>query len=325
MATEHNHTHGTGRGAPARALAIAFVLTTSVMVLQYVGGWLANSLALVSDAGHMMTDALALAIALLAIRLAKRPSNAHFTFGFHRFEIFAAIINALMLFAIAVYIAVEAWGRFKNPPASNIPLTLAIASIGLIVNFFSMRLLMKSGSDNNLNLKGAYLEVWSDMIGSLGVIASAVITYFTGWKWLDPLVALLIAVYVLPRAWSLLKEGANVLLEAAPRSLDALKITAAIGAVAGVTEIHEVHVWSLTSGKNCVSAHAVVKDITQHTRVLTEVTAILRTQFDIAHPTVQLEALACEDGQCAFERQADADLDTAKSADHNDHKGHDHV
>ncbi len=328
MVTDHKHAHGAGTNTPTRALAIACALTSLVMILQFFGGWWANSLALISDAGHMMTDAAALAIALLAIRLSKMPATKRFTFGFHRFEIFAAALNALMLFGVAAYIGYEAWGRFKNPPTSDTVLTLAIATVGLVVNFISMRLL-KESSSANLNMKGAYLEVWSDMIGSIGVIVSASVAYFTGWKWLDPVIAILIALFVLPRAWALLKESMSVLLEATPLDLDTSKISEAMQSVAGITDVHELHVWTVTSGKLAVSAHAVVLDVPSHRRALGEVVDLLKNKFDISHVCVQLEYEACKDGHCAFNAQASPAMEpvVSKTARQNSysHVGHNHV
>ena len=210
-----SHAHGIPSTDNERALRIALALTGSFLIAEVIGGVLTGSLALISDAAHMLTDTAALAIALAAIRIARRPADRRRTYGYHRFEILAAAFNALLLFAVALYILVEAYRRFTSPPEIHSVGMLVVASIGLIVNLISIRLL-SGGQSDSLNVKGAYLEVWSDLLGSIGVIVGAVVIQLTGWSWVDPLVAVAIGLWVLPRTWILLKDSLNILLEGVP-------------------------------------------------------------------------------------------------------------
>ena len=207
MAKRHEH----GGGGNERSLTIALALTTTFLVVELIGGILTQSLALISDASHMLTDTVALGIALAAIRIAKRAADKRRTFGYHRFEILAAAFNAMLLFGVAVYIVYEAYLRLKSPPEIQSTGMLVIALVGLVVNLVSMRVLA-GGRDASLNLKGAYLEVWSDMLGSIGVIIGAIVIKYTGWSSVDSVVAILIGFWVFPRTWSLLKSSINILI-----------------------------------------------------------------------------------------------------------------
>src|SRR6185436_8782198 len=213
----HDHDHGAST-ANERSLWIVLALTTTFMLVEVVGGALTRSLALISDAAHMFTDSAALAIALAALAIARRPADHKRTFGYFRFEILAAVFNALVLLVVAGYILYEAWQRFREPPAIQSAGMLAIALVGLAVNVAGMRIL-RGGAESSLNVKGAYLEVWSDMLGSLGVILAAVLIHFTQWVWVDAVVAAGIGLWVLPRTWTLLKESVNILLEGVPRDV----------------------------------------------------------------------------------------------------------
>jgi len=273
---------------------IAFVLTSTFLVAEVIGGLVTGSLALLSDAAHMLTDASALAIALIAIQIAKRAADSRRTFGYHRFEILAASFNAIMLFFVAMYILYEAYRRFKSPIEIQSMGMLIIASLGLIINLISMKLL-SSGKDASLNIKGAYLEVWSDMLGSVGVIAGALIIRFTGWTWVDSVIAVGIGFWVLPRTWILLREGINVLLEGVPEHIDLEKLRKSVSDIAGVRSIHDLHVWSITSGKISLTMH-VVGDLEafNRDRLLTEIQTTLAEQWEIHHTTIQMEAEACD-------------------------------
>lgn len=291
-ASSHDHDHGI-RNANERSLWIVLVLTTGFMAAEVAGGILTNSLALISDAAHMFTDAAALAIALAAIKLGKRAADHKRTFGYYRFEILAAAFNATVLFLVAGYILYEAYQRFRQPPEIQSLGMLVIALIGLAVNFVGMRLL-QGGSQASLNVKGAYLEVWSDMLGSLGVILAAIVIYFTQWAWVDALVAAGIGLWVLPRTWKLLKESLNILLEGVPLDVELDKIEEALLAVAGVREIHDLHVWALTSGKNSLTVHLVLEAGDDEQKVLRAATEVLAARFSIHHTTLQIEAAACD-------------------------------
>jgi cobalt-zinc-cadmium efflux system protein len=291
---KHAHGHDHTRGASARALAIALALTTGFLIVELVGGVVAQSLALISDAAHMFTDAAALAIALLAIRMAKKPADRQRTFGYHRFEVLAAAFNALLLLVVAGYILYEAWRRLLQPPDIHSTLMIGVAVIGLVVNLISMRVLA-GGQDHNLNMRGAYLEVWADMIGSIGVIAGALIIRFTGWEWVDPLVAVAIGLWVVPRTWTLLKSSVNVLLEGVPEDVDATEVREALLELPGVTSLHDLHLWSVTSGKNTVTVHLVcAAGVDPVSQVLPAARALLAQRFDIGHSTVQCETTPCE-------------------------------
>ena len=281
------------RTANERNLWIVLGLTTAFMLAEIVGGVLTKSLALISDAAHMFTDAAALAVALAAIRIGKRAADHKRTFGYYRFEILAAAFNAVLLFLVAAYILYEAYQRLRSPPEIQSVGMLVIASIGLVVNFIGMRML-RGGAASSLNVKGAYLEVWADMLGSLGVIVAAIAIYFTRWAWIDPLVAAAIGLWVLPRTWKLLKESLNILLEGVPLDVNLDEIERALLAIPGVREIHDLHVWALSSGRNSLTAHAVLAEGSEEPEVLREVTQLLASRFSIRHVTVQIEAVACD-------------------------------
>lgn len=283
------HSHATVRAGHERKLWLALGLTGSFMIAEVIGAFVTGSLALLSDAAHMMTDTLALAISLVAIQVAKRAADRKRTFGYARFEILAAAFNALLLFVVAFYILYEAYQRLQAPAEIQSTGMLVIAVLGLIVNLISMRLL-SAASDESLNVKGAYLEVWSDMLGSIGVILAAVVIMLTGWAWVDSVVAAAIGFWVLPRTWTLLKESMNVLLQGVPDGIDIDAVEQAICAVPGVKEVHDLHVWALTSGKNVLSTHLVADPaLGSEQQILAQVTELLHEQFDISHVTLQIE------------------------------------
>ena len=303
---EHSHTHehqaagGGGHaghdhtaGATQRSLTIALALTTAFLLVELIGGVVTQSLALLSDAAHMFTDTAALAIALLAIRVARRPADGRRTFGYHRFEILAAALNAMLLFGVAVYIVYEAYLRLEAPPEIQSTGMLFIAVIGLVVNLISMKVLA-SGQDASLNIKGAYLEVWSDMVGSVGVIAGALVIKFTGWSWIDSLVAVLIGVWVVPRTWMLLKSSVNILLEGVPDDIDIHRVKAALLEIPGVVSLHDLHVWAVTSGKSTLTVHLVTEpEVDAGREILPRVREKLADEFGITHITVQFELEPC--------------------------------
>lgn len=277
-------------------------LTSAFLVAEVIGGIITGSLALLSDAAHMFTDVAALAIALAAIRIARRPADARRTFGYYRFEILAAAFNALLLFGVALYILIEAYQRWREPQAIQSMPMLVIAAIGLIVNLIAMRLLT-SGKDESLNIKGAYIEVWSDMLGSLGVIAAALIIRATGWGWVDSLVAVAIGLWVLPRTWQLLRESLNVLLEGVPENLSLQAIDTVLRATAGVRDVHDLHVWAITSGKNSLTAHLLLDAATHADTLTAGVRERLAREFNIHHTTLQCEFAPCTPGtDCGLEK-----------------------
>lgn len=296
MAHDHaSHSHDHAAGANSKMLAIALGLTTAFLIAELIGSFLFNSLALLSDAAHMFTDSAALAIALAAVKIGQRPADDARTFGYRRFEILAAAFNALLLFAVAGYVLYEGIQRLFEPTAVESTGMLIVASIGLVVNIIAMKLL-SAGKDGSLNVKGAYLEVWADMLGSIGVIAGAVVIMLTGWRWVDPVVAIGIGLWVLPRTWILLKDTTHILLEGVPRGLRLTDVRAAIARTPGVASTHDLHVWSMTSDDISASAHVELDHGADAEIVRVGVAAMLNERFGIEHATIQVEEKACEEG-----------------------------
>lgn len=295
MAHDHGgHAHNHTAGASSRMLAIALGLTTAFLIAELIGSFVFNSLALLSDAAHMFTDSAALAIALAAVKIGQRPADDARTFGYRRFEILAAAFNALLLFAVAGYVLYEGIKRFFEPTEVQSTGMLVVAAIGLVINFIAMRLL-SAGKEQSLNVKGAYLEVWADMLGSVGVIAGAVVIMVTGWQWVDPLVAIGIGLWVLPRTWVLLKDTTQILLEGVPRGMELAEIRAAIAATPGVAGVHDLHVWSLTSDDHSLSTHVELAEGADFEEVRSAVAKKLHDSYHIEHATIQVEREACED------------------------------
>ena len=289
----HGHDHGAGghnhaAGANAKMLSWALALTFTYFIAEVIGGFVFNSLALLSDAAHMMTDVMALVIALLAIKLGQKAADDKRTFGYRRFEILAAAFNAVLLFGVAIYVFVEAIKRFNSPQEVQSWGMLIVASIGLVVNVISMRLLM-AGKEGSFNVKGAYLEVWADMIGSVGVIAGALVIRFTGWTWVDPIVAVGIGLWVLPRTWVLLRDTTNVLLEGVPGGLELGEVREAIAATPGVTGLHDLHIWSMSNDEVSCTVHVTLAEGADVDGTRLAVQATLRDKYRIEHSTIQTE------------------------------------
>ena len=291
--SHHGHEHG---GAALRAgarhirpLLISFVLIVAFLVVQVVVGIVTGSLALLSDAGHMATDALGLGMAAAAIHAAS-TARAHpqRTFGLYRLEIVSALVNAVLLFAVAGYVAYEAINRFTN--ARNVASTpvLIVGVVGLVVNAIAF-VLLRAGAKDSLNLQGAYLEVLSDTLGSVAVIVAAIIWGITGWDWVDPLIGVGIGLFILPRAWKLGHEALRVLIQAAPTGLDLPTLQSDIAAIDGVVDVHDFHVWTLTSEMDVVTAHLVVTAGTDTHGVLDRARALLADGYGITHATFQVE------------------------------------
>ena len=291
MSASHQHDHDIS-DTPAGRLRMALALTLFFVVVEVVGGIMTGSLALISDAMHMLTDSTALAIALLAIHVGRRPADLLRTYGYARFEILAAAFNALILLAVAFYILYEAYVRLFEPQQIASLGMLAIAVIGLVVNLTSMRLLT-GHKDESLNVKGAYLEVWADMLGSVGVIAGAVVIWLTGWQWVDSLVAVGIGFMVFPRTWSLLRECINILLEGVPPGMALEDVETAIAEVPGVASVHDLHLWAITQNKPSLTAHAVMTDGADPEIVRQAIEVTLREKFDLHHTTLQMERESC--------------------------------
>jgi len=279
------HDHSDRQNLPESRLRWALLLTSSYLVAEVVGGLVFGSLALLSDAAHMFTDVMGLVIALVAIRLGKRAADSQRTYGYRRFEILAAALNASILFLVAFYILYEAYRRLREPTEIQSLPMLVVALGGLVVNLVSVRILT-GGSGQSLNVRGAYLEVLSDLLGSVAVILGAVVIYFTGWKWVDPLLAALIGLWVLPRTWTLLSASVNILLEGVPEGVEVGKLQTELAAIPGVLEVHDLHVWALTQGENSLSVHLVTQ--TPELALIQKAQAVAEAH-GVEHVTVQLE------------------------------------
>lgn len=288
----HNHAHASGRADDRRRLLLVLAVTASVVVVEAVGAWLSGSLALLADAGHMLTDAAGIVIALLASLIATRPVSPRRTFGYHRAEIFAAVLNALVLFVVCAYLAYAGTRRLVDPVDIDAGQMLVFAAVGLASNLVSL-LLLSSRRDSSLNMKGAYLEVLSDTLGSVAAIAAGVIVLTTGFLRADSIASLLIAAMVLPRAWTLLREAGGVLLESAPRGIDVEQVRGHLCVVAGVVDVHDLHAWTITSGMPALSAHVTVTEATLAERgvgpILDDLTGCVSSHFGIDHATFQVE------------------------------------
>ncbi|MDQ3655473.1 MAG: cation diffusion facilitator family transporter [Chloroflexota bacterium] len=302
MAGNHSHENveGAGDRANRQPLVLALVITTVFLVAEVIGGLLTNSLALLADAGHMATDVAALALALFAIWLARRPATPERSFGFARAEILAALVNAGSLIAISIYIFWEAFKRIGEPPDVDSGPMLIVAVAGLAANAASAWVLMRGGGHrDNLNTRGAYLHVVGDMLGSVGAIAAALIMLATGWYLADPILSAGIGVLILWSSWRLLRESVDVLLESTPKGIDPLKVRDAMDAVDGVSgvhDVHDVHIWTVTSGLIAMSCHVGVTGEREWPVLLDELTTLLRTRFGIAHVTLQPEMMGSAPG-----------------------------
>ncbi|MFC8844048.1 cation diffusion facilitator family transporter [Streptomyces griseoincarnatus] len=294
---DHGHAHGAPSGGTVSAayrgrLRIALGITVFVMVVQIVGGMLADSLALVADAAHMATDALGLGMALLAIHFAGRPPSERRTFGLARAEILAALANCLLLLGVGGYVLYEAVQRFITPAATEGGLAMVFGAVGLAANLVSLSLLLR-GQKESLNVRGAFLEVAADALGSVTVIVAALVIVTTGWTAADPIASLVIALMIVPRTLRLLRETLDVLLEAAPKGVDMTEVRAHILDTPGVEDVHDLHAWTITSGMPVLSAHVVVSADTLnaigHEKMLHELQDCLGDHFDVQHCTFQLE------------------------------------
>ena len=282
---------GSNERVNRRPLAIALAITTVFLVVEVVGGLLTNSLALLADAGHMATDAGALALSLFAVWLARRPATPERSFGFYRAEILAALVNAATLVVVSIYIFWEAFQRLGNPPEVDSGPMLVVAAAGLAANAASAWVLMRGGGhEHNLNTRGAFLHVVGDMLGSVGAIAAALVMLATGWYLADPLLSAGIGVLILWGAWRLLRESVDVLLEATPRGIDSQQVRASMAAVPGVAGVHDLHIWTVTSGLLAMSGHVEVAEGRDWNGMLVDLTGVLRDRFGIAHVTLQPEA-----------------------------------
>jgi len=282
-----------------KQLKTVLLLTGSYLVAEVIGGIVTKSLALLADAGHMLTDVGGIILSLIAINIAQRKASPQRTYGYYRAEILSALTNAVVLIGISIYILYEAWQRFKNPPEVSSKLMLLIAGMGLVINIVGM-LMLRKGSKESLNMKGAYFEVLSDMLTSIGVIIAGVIMLTTGWYYADPIISAGIGLFILPRTWVLLKDAVGVLLEGTPADVNIALLREAILKISGVTSIRDLHVWSLTSGMNAMSAHVDVAEGAMPRKVLEEIQTIVKAGFKIAHTTIQIDEVGYEEDEMKF-------------------------
>lgn len=286
------HSHGTATGAHRSRLLTALLITLTVMVAEVIGGLISGSLALLADAAHMLTDAAGVGLALLAAWFASRPATPERTFGYQRSEVLAAVVNALLLFGVAGFVLVEAVRRFTSPPEVATGLMLGVAVVGLVANTISL-LVLRGGQQESLNVRGAYLEVLGDLLGSAAVIVAAIVIALTGYTQADPIASALIGLMILPRTWGLLREAVDVLLEATPRGVDLTQVRQHLLDTPGVIDVHDLHAWTITSGLPVLSVHVVVaQDVLADGgggRVLDSLGVCLAGHFDVEHCTFQLE------------------------------------
>ncbi len=280
------HSHGAGAGK--RALAFVFALTTAFLAIEVVGGLLTGSLALLADAGHMASDAVSLGLALFAVWLAERPATPQRSFGYKRAEILAALANGVTLVAVSVWIFVEAFARLQDPPPILGGWVLAVALVGLAINVAGALVLSRSGGES-LNVEGAFRHVMADLLGSVGVIVAAGVVLLTGWRYADPIISVFIGVLILVSSWKLLRESTNILLESTPRGVDAEKVGREMAAVPGVEEVHDLHIWTITSGFPALAAHVLVGASENCHERRRDIEAVLARDFGIEHTTLQVD------------------------------------
>ena len=280
--SDHAHRKST------RSLNLSLVITGSLFLLELAGGFLTNSLALLADAGHMLTDLAALALSLFALKISTRPATHQKTYGYMRVEILAALANGVLLVLVAVYIFFEAYQRLLTPPRVRSGPMLAVASVGLVANLVTAGLLYRTQQEN-LNIRGAFLHVIGDTLGSVGAITAGIAMVFWQWYLADPVVSIIVAVLVLYSSWQLMRESVDVLLEGTPAHLNIQSILADLGSVSGVVSVHDLHVWSITSGMPALSCHVVVRQNADVSEVLSTLSRLMREKHKIEHTTIQIE------------------------------------
>lgn len=292
MGHNHNHNHNHVGESNKKVLLLSFFIITTYMVVEAIGGFLTNSLALLSDAGHMLSDSISLLIALIAFKLSERAASHSKTFGYKRFEIIAAVINGVTLVVISFYILYEAIQRFTNPPEVATTGMLYISIIGLLVNIVVAWLMMRKGdTEHNLNMRGAFLHVISDMLGSVGAIIAAILIMYFGWGWADPLASVIVAILILRSGYYVTRDAMHVLMEGTPTNVDMKEIISILEGTKGIQGIHDLHIWSITSGLNALSCHAVVDSqitIAESESILRDLEHELEHK-GITHITIQME------------------------------------
>ncbi|TWK81112.1 Cadmium, cobalt and zinc/H(+)-K(+) antiporter [Bacillus paralicheniformis] len=296
MAHSHDHTghsHHGSRSANQKALYISFGLIFTFMIIEVIGGILTNSLALLSDAGHMLSDAAALGFSLLAFKIGEKAATVSKTFGYRRFEILAAFINGITLLLISLYIFWEAYNRFFSPPEVAGSGMLVIATVGLFVNIAAAWILMKGDTSGNLNMRSAFLHVIGDMLGSFGAIIAGLLMLFFNWNIADPIASAAVAALVLVSGWRVTKDSVHILMEGKPKDIDAEALKNGLLSIPTVREVHDLHIWSISSDMPSLSCHIVADENSDRDRILKQVSKYLRKECNVEHVTVQIEGERC--------------------------------
>ncbi|MGY4113247.1 cation diffusion facilitator family transporter [Aeribacillus sp. SP014] len=293
----HDH-HDFNRENNKKGLIIALLITVGILLLEFFGGLMTNSLALLSDSGHMLSDASSLALSLIAIWFAAKPASPNKTYGFYRFEILAALFNGVTLFVIAGFIIWEAVQRFFNPPTVASGSMMLIASIGLFANLLSAWVLMRKGDvKHNVNVRSAYLHVIGDALGSVGAIAAGFIMWLFGWYIADPIISILVALLILKGAWGVLKHSIHILMEGTPVTIDQNEVKKALKNIEGVKDVHDLHIWTITSGLDSLSCHILIEDHQDSQKVLQAAIHMIEEKFKILHTTIQIETSQIHHGK----------------------------
>lgn len=287
---DHGHHHAISREGNKKGLQIALGITSFIMLLEFVGGLLTNSLALLSDSGHMLSDAASLLLSLVAIHFAIRPASARKTYGYYRFEILAALANGVTLLLLSLWIIVEAVQRFFAPPEVASGTMIWIAMIGLLSNLASAWFMMRNGDiEENLNVRSAYLHVLGDALGSVGAIIAGIFMYFFGWYIADPIASLIVAIIILKSAWGVVHHSVHVLMEGAPHTLQVSEVEQTLRQMEGVKDVHDLHIWTITSGKDSLSCHLLIGEDVDSQTILQKAIHLLEKKFHIKHTTIQIE------------------------------------
>ncbi|MDP5274485.1 cation diffusion facilitator family transporter [Chengkuizengella axinellae] len=291
---DQNHSHGHGHNHYAsnnkRGLTIALLITTSIMFLEFFGGLITNSLALLSDSGHMLSDATSLFLSLVAMWIATKPMRSTKTYGFHRFEILAALFNGVTLFVIAGFIVKEAYERFWDPPTVASGSMMLIASIGLFANLLSAWVLMRKGDvKDNINVRSAYLHIIGDALGSVGAILAGFLMLLFEWYVADPIISVIVAILILKSAWGIIKHAVHILMEGTPVSIDYEKVKNTLLKIDGVKDVHDLHIWTITSNMHSLTCHVVIEDTMNEQDILQKAILILGDKFHMNHVTIQIE------------------------------------
>ncbi|WP_018759132.1 cation diffusion facilitator family transporter [Paenibacillus terrigena] len=294
----HGHSYDHGREGNKKGLIIALSITAGIMLLEFFGGLITNSLALLSDSGHMLSDTNSLILTLVAIWFATRPASPNKTYGYYRFEILAALFNGVTLFAIAGFITWEAIQRFNNPPEVASGSMMLIASVGLLANLISAWALMRKGDvKNNVNLRSAYLHIIGDALGSVGAILAGIVMWIFGWYIADPIISVVVALLILRSAWGVIKHTVHILMEGTPITVNQYEVKEALERIEGVIDVHDLHIWTITSNLDSLTCHMLIEDDQDGQRILQDAIHLIEEKFKIQHTTIQIETSKVHHGE----------------------------